>query len=133
MDKETRKNLKEKTITVWLKADIDLLVERTSRRDTRPLLKTGDPEKILRSLAKKRYPVYGQAAITVESGHGPHEKVVSDIVWKLNQFLAREKKQKEQQRQRKIQRQRQYRAKKRQQAKLKQQDSGTIPDQEQKS
>lgn len=92
MDKETRKRLKEKTITVWLKADIEHLVERTSRRDTRPLLREGNPEDILRKLAKKRYPVYGQADITVETGAGPHEKVVMDIIWKLNQYLARERK-----------------------------------------
>lgn len=92
MDRETRKRLKEKTITIWLKADIDHLVERTSRRNTRPLLRTGNPEEILRKLAKKRYPVYGQAAITVETGAGPHEKVVNDIIRKLNQYLARERK-----------------------------------------
>jgi len=88
MNPQTRKNLKENTITVWLKADIELLVERTSRRNTRPLLRGGNPEEILRNLAKIRYPVYGQAAIIVETGAGPHEKVVNDIVWKLNQYLA---------------------------------------------
>jgi len=88
MDKETRHRLKKDTITVWLKADVDLLVERTARRDTRPLLRQGNPEEILRTLAKKRYPIYGQAAITVETGSGPHEKVVNDIIWKLNQYLA---------------------------------------------
>lgn len=92
MDRETHKKLSERTITVWLKADIDHLVERTSRRDTRPLLRDGNPEEILRKLAKKRYPVYGQAAITVETGAEPHEKVVDDIIWKLNQYLAKEKK-----------------------------------------
>ncbi|VAV94587.1 Shikimate kinase I [hydrothermal vent metagenome] len=92
MDPATRKRLKEKTVTVWLKADIDHLVERTSRRDTRPLLRAGNPEEILRKLAKKRYPVYGQASITVETGAGPHEKVVNDIIWKLNQYLAKERK-----------------------------------------
>ncbi|PCI33092.1 MAG: shikimate kinase [Alphaproteobacteria bacterium] len=92
MDRVTRRRLKEKTITIWLKADIDHLVERTSRRNTRPLLRAGNPEEILRNLAKKRYPVYGQAVITVETGAGPHEKVVNDIIWKLNQYLAKEKK-----------------------------------------
>ncbi|PHZ84257.1 shikimate kinase [Paremcibacter congregatus] len=91
MDRDTRKNLKDRTITVWLKANIDLLVERTSRRDTRPLLRAGNPEKILRDLAKKRYPIYGQADITVETGVGPHEKVVNDIIAKLNDYLAAEK------------------------------------------
>ncbi len=91
MNPQTRKRLLDKTITVWLKADIDLLVERTSRRDTRPLLREGNPEEILRNLARIRYPVYGQAAITVETGSGPHEKVVNDIIWKLNKYLAPKK------------------------------------------
>lgn len=90
MDRETRERLLDKTITIWLKADIDHLVERTGRRDTRPLLRQGNPEKILRNLAKKRYPVYSQAAITVETGAGPHERVVNDIIWKLNKYLAPE-------------------------------------------
>lgn len=102
MNKETRKRLKEKTITIWLKADVNLLVERTARRDTRPLLRQGNPEEILRKLARERYPIYGQATITVETGTGPHEKVVNDIIWKLNQHLARERKQNEQSRQRRL-------------------------------
>jgi len=92
MDAKTRQRLKDKTITIWLKADINHLVERTSRRNTRPLLRDGNPEEILRKLAESRYPVYGQAAITVETGAGPHEKVVNNIIWKLNQYLAAEAK-----------------------------------------
>jgi len=88
MNGETRKRLIDKTITVWLKTDIDHLVERTSRRNTRPLLRDGNPEEILRNLAKIRYPIYGQAAITIETGTEPHEKVVNDIIRKLNQYLA---------------------------------------------
>jgi len=90
MDRETRERLKERTITIWLKADINHLVERTSRRDTRPLLRQGNPGEILRQLAETRYPIYGQAAIIVETGAGPHEKVVNNIIWKLNQYLAAE-------------------------------------------
>jgi len=90
MDAKTRKRLKEKTITIWLKADINHLVERTGRRNTRPLLQQGNPEEILRKLAKERYPIYQQAEITVETGIGPHEKVVNDIIWHLNQYLAKE-------------------------------------------
>ncbi|MCF6197641.1 MAG: hypothetical protein L3J50_13175, partial [Emcibacter sp.] len=55
-------------------------------------LRAGNAEEILGKLAKKRYPVYGQAAITGETGAGPHEKVVNDIIWKLNQYLAKERK-----------------------------------------
>jgi len=67
-------------------------VERTARRDTRPLLRKGNPRKILQKLTDERYPIYKQAHITVESGQGPHDKVVNDIIWKLNKYLAIDKK-----------------------------------------
>jgi len=92
MDPTTRGRLKKKSIVIWLKVDVDLLVERTSKRDTRPLLKKGNPKKILQKLTEERYPVYEEAHIIVESGHGPHDKVVNDIIWKLNKYLAFEKK-----------------------------------------
>ncbi len=92
MDPKTRGRLKRQTIVIWLKVDVDLLVERTSKRDTRPLLRKGNPKKILRKLADERYPVYKEAHIVVESGQGPHDKVVNDIIWKLNKYLAIEKK-----------------------------------------
>jgi shikimate kinase len=91
MDADTRRTLKDKSITVWLRADVELLVERTSRRNTRPLLKQGDPKQILRDLAAKRYPVYAEADITVESGAGAHEEVVNNIIRKLNHYLAEER------------------------------------------
>ena len=92
MDPKTRARLIKQSIVIWLKVDVDLLVERTSKRDTRPLLKKGNPRKILQKLTEERYPIYKQAHITVESGHGPHDKVVNDIIWKLNKYLAVEKK-----------------------------------------
>ncbi len=92
MDPKTRGRLKRQTIVIWLKVDVDLLVERTSKRDTRPLLKKGNPKKILQKLTEERYPIYEEAHITVESGQGPHDKVVNDIIWKLNKYLAIEKK-----------------------------------------
>lgn len=92
MDPKTRGRLKRQSIVIWLKVDVDLLVERTSKRDTRPLLKTGDPQEILQKLTEERYPIYKEAHITIESGIGPHDKVVNDIIWKLNKYLAYEKK-----------------------------------------
>lgn len=88
MDAETRREIREKGLSVWLKADVDLLVKRTARRNTRPLLKTGDPAKILTRLAEERYPVYAGADITVESGSGPHEKVVDAILAALEEKTA---------------------------------------------
>jgi len=92
MDPKTRARLMKQTIVIWLKVDVDLLVERTSKRDTRPLLRKGNPRKILQKLTEERYPIYKEAHITVESGQGPHDKVVNDVIWKLNKFLAVEKK-----------------------------------------
>lgn len=80
MDPKTRARIKDIGISIWLKADIPLLVERVGRRNTRPLLKTGDPREILNKLAAERYPVYAEADITVESGGGPHDEVVEAIL-----------------------------------------------------
>ena len=68
MNDETRALIKERSISVWLKADLDVLVRRVSRKDSRPLLSGKDPLAILTELAEKRYPVYAQADIMVETG-----------------------------------------------------------------
>ena len=80
MNEETRQNIANRGISVWLKADIDLLMKRVRRRDNRPLLKAEDPEEVMRQLIAQRYPVYGQADITVESRDAPHNSVVSDVI-----------------------------------------------------
>ncbi|WP_420430079.1 shikimate kinase [Kordiimonas sp.] len=80
INEETRALIKEKGLSIWLDADIDILVERTARRDTRPLLKTGNPREILSKLAAERAPFYAQADIKVPSSDGPHEDVVERIV-----------------------------------------------------
>ena len=85
MNPETRKKIKERGTSVWLCADIETLVERVTRKNTRPLLRNGDPKQILRDLAKQRYPVYALADIRVESGGGPHELVVTAILAALEE------------------------------------------------
>lgn len=67
MDPRTRAAIKECALSVWLRAELDILVERTSRRDDRPLLKRGDPRQILEKLLAERNPVYAEADVTVES------------------------------------------------------------------
>ena len=80
MNAETRALIAEKGVSVWIKADLDTLVERTSRRADRPLLQGGDPRAILGRLMTERHPVYAEAAITVDStGGAPHEAVVGCI------------------------------------------------------
>ncbi len=81
-----RDAIAEKAISVWLKADLPVLLERVSRRDNRPLLKTGDKSEILQKLIDERYPIYAQANITIDSNFGPHESVVDDIVAALKQW-----------------------------------------------
>jgi len=85
---ETRQLIKSAGISVWLDADIDVLVERTGRRDTRPLLHSGDPKAILRRLAEERSPIYAEADLEIKSSIGPHEKVVDHIIRALKKFSA---------------------------------------------
>lgn len=80
---ETRSLIKEEGISIWLDADVDILVERTGRRDTRPLLKNGDPKEILARLSEERRPYYSQADLKVVSGDGSHDHVVNDIITEL--------------------------------------------------
>lgn len=74
--------------SVWLKADLPVLVERVSRRDTRPLLRSGDKEAILGKLMDERYPTYSQADIIIDSNDDAHEVVVQKIVTALQEKLA---------------------------------------------
>jgi shikimate kinase len=83
MNTTIRQAVKDKGISIWLKADLPVLIERVSRRDTRPLLKTGDKGEILSSLMDERYPIYAESDITIDSNAGPHEMVVDHIVQQL--------------------------------------------------
>jgi shikimate kinase len=89
VDARTRNLLKERTITVWLDAPVDVLAERTSRRDTRPLLKNGDPKGTLERLAKLECEAYAEAHIHVKSGDGAHREVVEAIVRALDDHLSK--------------------------------------------
>jgi shikimate kinase len=83
---QIRESIKDKAISVWLKADLEILLERVSRRDTRPLLKTGDKGVILSKLMEERYPVYAHADITIDSNAGLHEAVVENVVYALQKL-----------------------------------------------
>lgn len=89
MSPDTRARIRERAISVWLRADIDLLLHRVSRRrGTRPLLKQGDPRAVLERLMAERYPVYAQADIIVDSVDGPGTITVDRVVTALTRFLA---------------------------------------------
>ncbi len=85
MDEGTRAIIKERGLSIWLRADISLLMERVTKRPTRPLLKDGDPRATMERLISERYPVYAEADIVVESADGPHEIVVEEILQQLKQ------------------------------------------------
>jgi len=84
MDSETRAHIRENGISVWLKANVDLLFERVKRKDTRPLLRNTDSRTALMRLMVEREPVYALADITVESDDGPHDTVVKRILAALD-------------------------------------------------
>ncbi len=90
MDPRTRAAIRERAISVWLRADLELLLKRTGRRNNRPLLKRGDPREILGRLIAERYPVYSQADIIVDSEDGPPEVIVDRVRAVIESYLARE-------------------------------------------
>ncbi|MGA7486090.1 MAG: shikimate kinase, partial [Xanthobacteraceae bacterium] len=77
---ETRAAIAAKGISIWLKADFDVLMKRIRRRHDRPLLRTADPAATLRTLLEEREPVYALADLTVQSREVTHDKIVDEIV-----------------------------------------------------
>ena len=88
VDPRTRKLLNERAITVWLDAPVEVLAERTGRRDTRPLLRNGDREGTLKRLSEQRGAAYAEAHIRVKSGDGAHRDVVDSILDALGKHLG---------------------------------------------
>ena len=89
IDPRTRQLLNDRAITVWLDAPVDILTERTSRRDTRAQLRQGDPKQTLERLSEERRASYEEAHIHVKSGDGAHKEVVEAIVEALARHLAK--------------------------------------------
>lgn len=87
VDAETRALILANAIAVWLDCDIATLVGRTRRRDTRPLLRNGDPREILTRLHAERAPAYAEAPIRIETGDAPHHETVLRIVEALARWL----------------------------------------------
>ncbi len=90
MNDETRARIAERAVSVWLKADLDVLMRRVRKRATRPLLQAPDPEAVMRGLMDARHPVYALADIMVESRDVPHERVVADVIAGLDAWLGDE-------------------------------------------
>jgi len=87
MNEETRARIALSGISIWLKADQDVLWRRVRKRSHRPLLQGGDPEQTLRTLLEQRYPVYALADVTVVSRDGPHELAVEEAIAGIECFL----------------------------------------------
>ncbi len=85
---ETRDKIREAGVSIWLRADLPVLMRRVGKRDTRPLLKNGDPEQVMKDLMASRYPIYAEADLTVESRDVPHDSIVSEIVAALARHPA---------------------------------------------
>lgn len=80
MNAETRQNIRQSGISIWLRAELPVLMRRVMRRDNRPLLKTVDPEARMRALLEERYPVYAEANLIANSREVPHEVIVDEII-----------------------------------------------------
>lgn len=87
MNAETRARIAEQGVSIWLKADFEVLIRRVRRRANRPLLQMPDSEGTLRKLIDDRYPTYALADLTVASGDGPHETVAAEAVQALMCYL----------------------------------------------
>src|SRR5262249_19296366 len=80
MDPATRRVIGRSGVSLWLRADLDVLTARVSRRNNRPLLKSGDARTILSELIARRYPVYAEADVVVDSGEGSPELTVTRAI-----------------------------------------------------
>ncbi|MDZ4777386.1 MAG: shikimate kinase [Alphaproteobacteria bacterium] len=80
MNDETRALVLAHATSVWLRADLDVLMRRVEKRDNRPLLKQGDPRATMERLMAERYPIYGEADLVVDSNNGPHASAVTAVI-----------------------------------------------------
>lgn len=88
MSAETRAAIRDKAISVWLKAEFPVLMQRLRRRGDRPLLQTPDPGATLQRLLGERDPVYAGADLTVESRDVPHAAIVEEVATRLHDHLT---------------------------------------------
>ena len=88
MSAATRQALAGRSLVVWLKADLNVLLERVRRRSNRPLLQAADPEAVLRSLMEARQPIYAEADITVSSRAARKDVIVRDVLERLASHVS---------------------------------------------
>jgi shikimate kinase len=90
MREETRQRIRDKGISMWLRADPDVIMRRVRRRSDRPLLQTEDPAATIQQLVDERYPTYALADMTVLSRDIPHERIVDECLQMLRAHLRDE-------------------------------------------
>ncbi len=86
IEEENRKMIKEKAISIWLKADLGTLIDRTSKRTNRPLLEQGNKKHILTQLMEKRDPIYEEADFSVQTDRGSHYTIIREIIKKIKLY-----------------------------------------------
>jgi shikimate kinase len=90
MREETRNRIAAKAVSIWLKADPEIIMRRVRRRADRPLLQTADPEATVTRLLTEREPVYSRADLTIASREVPHDKIVEECIETLHAHLCAE-------------------------------------------
>ena len=88
MREETRGRIRDQAVSIWLKADADVIMKRVRRRSDRPLLQNADPEATVSRLLVEREPVYGTADLTIPSRDVPHDKIVDECMDALHAWLC---------------------------------------------
>ena len=88
MREETRSRIRRQAVSVWLKADADIIMRRVKRRADRPLLQTADPAATVGRLIEEREPIYQHADLTIWSRDVPHEKIVDECIDALHTWLC---------------------------------------------
>src|SRR6195256_1139000 len=88
MREQPRQRIRDKAVSIWLKADADIIMRRVKRRADRPLLQTADPAATVGRLTEERDPVYRHADLTVASRDVPHDKIVDECIEALHARLC---------------------------------------------
>lgn len=88
MNAHTREIIAAHGVSVWLKADIDVLMERVSKKQNRPLLKTADPRATMERLMTERYPIYATADVTAVTREERKEVIAAEVIAALGDWLA---------------------------------------------
>jgi len=89
IDPDTRALIKQRGLSIWLRAELDVLMRRVGKRSNRPLLKQDDPRAVMTRLMDARYPIYGEADLIIDSREGPHEHIVRAILQSLPDLAAK--------------------------------------------